>query len=243
MKIIKFLKESYIDYPGKISTVVFNGSCNYECSACHAKDLFEDNERVDEKEFFNYLDSTKDWIEAVVLCGGEPTLELGLVNFARKLKKRNLAVKLDTNGSNYEKLLELKKEKLIDYVAMDIKGPKNLYNNLVGEKVNLENIEKSMKITQNFPNYEFRTTVVPIIRDHGLTCFMNTDEAEEMAKWIVDVTGKNKHKHYLQKFVPRKNELLDSRLEEFPEPSESLLKGMKAKIIRYLPNCEIRNEN
>lgn len=242
MKISDFRKISFIDYPEKFSAVVFNGICNYQCPACHAKYLLESKEKVTEKEFFHYLDSRKGLINAVVLCGGEPTLEKGLGDFAGKLKDRDLAVKLDTNGSNPEELRNLSRKKLIDYVAMDVKGPKNLYSKIVGKEINIIDVEKSMKIVQRFSGYEFRTTVAPIIRENEIG-FMSVDEAEEMAKWIVDVTGENKHKHYLQEFIPKRGELLDSRLEQFPKTSKELLKQMKMKIIKYLPNCEIRNED
>ena len=243
MEIKEFLKESYIDYFGKVSAVVFTGTCNYKCPACHAKYLFEGNGKVSEKEFFDYLDLTNGWTEGVVLCGGEPTLELGLIDFVRKLKKRDLAVKLDTNGSNPDVLKDLLDKNLIDYVAMDIKGPKNLYSKIVGKEINIKDIEDSMKLVQDFPNYKFRTTVAPVIRGEDWISFMGVDESEEMAKWIVDVTGNNKHKHYLQKFVPRENGLLDSRLERFPETSGELLNKMKNEIIKYLPNCKIRDED
>lgn len=239
---IKEFEESHIDYPGKTSAVVFTGNCNYRCPACHAKYLLERKDGVSEKEFFDYLDSRKDWIDAVVLCGGEPTLEKGLEDFAGKIKKRDLAVKLDTNGSNPDVLRNLLDKNLIDYVAMDVKGPKNLYAEITGkEKVNVENVEDSMKIVQDFSDYEFRTTVAPIMR-YDKIGFMSVGEAEEMVKWIIDVTGENKHKHYLQKFVPRENGLIESMLEDFLETPGELLNKMKMEIIKYLPNCEIRDE-
>ncbi|MCK5149506.1 anaerobic ribonucleoside-triphosphate reductase activating protein [Candidatus Pacearchaeota archaeon] len=243
MDIAVIYHQSLKDYPGKVSEVVFTPNCNYKCPACHAKEILDSKEKIDEKEFFNYLDSGKKWIDGVVLCGGEPTLEKDLIDFTEKLKKRDLAVKLDTNGSNPKVLEKLLDEKLIDYVAMDVKGPKSLYSKIIGkEKANVKDIEDSMKIVQDFPNYEFRTTIAPVPNGNW-TYFMNVKDVVDMAKWIVNVTGGNKHKHYLQKFVPRENGLLDSRLEKFPETPEKLLKEIKKEIIKYLPNCEIRDED
>lgn len=239
MRIREFLKESFIDYPGRISAVVFSPACNYKCPACHAKPLLTSNGNKSEKEFFDYLDSRKGWIEGVVLCGGEPTLEPGLANFARKLKERGLAIKLDTNGSNPEVLLELKKEGIIDYVAMDVKAPKELYETITGiSGVNLQNIEESLEIVPKFPDYEFRTTIAPIIRKE--IDFMTPKEVGNIAKWIVEVTGDSTHKYSLQPFVPRQGELIDSQLEEFPETPKDLMEKAHREAIKYLSNCKIR---
>ena len=242
MDIAVIYHQSLKDYPGKVSEVVFTGNCNYKCPECHAKEILDSKERINEEEFFNYLDSGKKWVDGVVLCGGEPTLEKDLMGFTRKIKEKGLAVKLDTNGSNPKVLRNLLDEKVIDYVAMDVKGSKEIYSKIVGGEINVKNIEDSMKVVQDFPDYEFRTTIAPIIRKDEIN-FMSVDESEEMAKWIVDVTGQNKHKHYLQKFVPRDGGLLDSRLEKFPETSWELLNKMKREIIKYLPNCKIRDED
>ncbi len=239
MKIGEFLKESFIDYPGKISAVVFFPDCNYRCPACHAKPLLTSREERDEKEFFDYLDSRKKWIEGVVLCGGEPTLEPRLVDFVRKLKERGLAVKLDTNGSNPEVLKKLREENLIDYVAMDVKAPKELYKAVTGiSGINLKNIEESFQIVKEFPAYEFRTTIAPIIREE--IDFMTPEEVEAIAKWIVEVTGDSTHRYYLQPFVPRQGELINPRLEEFPETSKDLMEKAQREAIKYLRQSEIR---
>jgi len=55
-------------------------------------------------------------------------------------------VKLDTNGSNSEMLDKLIKEGLLDYVAMDVKAPRDKYAKTVGIEVDLKSIEKSVSI-------------------------------------------------------------------------------------------------
>jgi pyruvate formate lyase activating enzyme len=240
MNIRSFLNSSLNDYSGKISSVIFTSECNFKCPACHAKNLSEMAGQIKEEDVFNYLNSKKDWINAVVLCGGEPTLQPYLIDFSRKLKDRGLAVKLDTNGSNPDVMEELRQEKLVDYVAMDIKGPPYLYSNIAGTQANLGDIEKAMMITAGFPNYEFRTTIVPVIRDNGEIRPLDIKEIIDTAKWIVDATNDNRHKYYLQKFVPRKDGLIDKRLETFPETSLEILLKIKDAVIKCLPNCEMR---
>jgi pyruvate formate lyase activating enzyme len=242
MIIRDFLKESYIDYPGKISTVVFTPSCNYICPACHARYILTSDKTIPEKSFFDYVDSARKWLDAVVISGGEPTLENGLFDFISQIKNRGLLVKLDTNGSNSQTLSKLKEQNLIDYVAMDIKSPPYLYSFTIGRKCNLEDIDKSIKTTSQFPDYEFRTTIAPIRKRPDSAQFLQPDEVEEIAKWIVEVTKTNNHKYYLQKFVPRKDELLDEELIRFfPETPNVLMENIKEKVIKHLPNTKIRN--
>ena len=240
MNIRLFLNSSFNDYSGKISSVIFTSECNFKCPACHAKNLSEIKDNIKEEDFFRYLDLQKKWITSVVLCGGEPTLQPDLADFSRKLKDKGLAVKLDTNGSNPDVMEELMREKLVDYVAMDVKGPTYLYSNIAGTQVNRDDIEKAMRITAGFPNYEFRTTIVPVIRDNGEIRPLDIKEIIDTARWIVDATNDNRHKYYLQKFVPRKDGLIDKRLETFPETSLETLLKIKDAVIQYLPNCEMR---
>jgi len=242
MKISGFRKISSIDYPGKISSVVFTPGCNFSCPACHAKYVIEGREEYSEESVFSYLDFAKSFVDGVVVCGGEPTSQGDLFEFLRKVKKKGFTTKLDTNGSRPDILENLLKKELVDYVAMDIKGPNYLYPQIIGKKdFDVKRIERSAKLlSHSRADYEFRTTVVPIWRNEGEGLnWMTESEAKSMAKWISGVADKES-KWYLQKFVPRKGELIDSRLESLDETSSEILEKMKAEIERYFPNCEIR---
>jgi len=256
MKISGFIEESMLDYPGRLSAVIFTAGCNYKCPACHARQIiqgesYEEN-KPSEKEIFDYLDSNKKWIDGVVLCGGEPTKQFGLVNFARKLKEEGLAVKLDTNGSNFAVLGELLEEKLVDYIAMDIKGPPSLYKKIIGlndeDYFDLrDHVEKGIETTQNAPDYEFRTTVVPIKRENGGLSWMNQQEAREMAEWVHSHTWSKPGKWYIQKFVARtKDEMLDERFckenlpAEMRETPHKILETIRDAVSKYFPNAKIR---
>lgn len=243
MKIAGWRKVSFIDYPGKTSTIIFTPGCNYQCPACHAKNLVENKnlQELSEEEIFKYLDSRKGKINAVVICGGEPTLQEGLKDFCEKLKEKGVAVKIDTNGSDYTGLKDLLAKGLVDYVAMDIKAPSYLYKRATHrDDLDPRNVEKGISVVSQFPDYEFRTTIVPFYRENGEKSFMTIREICDIAKWIVKITKKDSHKFFLQQFVPRKYELIDSGLESFPKTPIGLLEEMKKEAKKYLPNCEIR---
>ncbi|MBU2575358.1 MAG: anaerobic ribonucleoside-triphosphate reductase activating protein [Elusimicrobia bacterium] len=241
MRIRELLKFNLIDYPGKISAVVFVPGCNYSCPACHAKKILNEESLIKEDDFFKYLGEARQWVNGVVLCGGEPTLEADLIPFARKLAAAGIPVKLDTNGSSPEVLERLLNEKLINYAAMDVKGPPRLLGSITGTlSVPAQAVKRSIRAVAGFPDYEYRTTIVPVIRDEGNISFLTPAELSDTARMITETTGSSGHKYYIQKFVPRKDGLLDKRLESFPETPLPLLEEMKAEAAKYLPECEIR---
>ncbi len=171
IKIGGLQKTTFIDYPGKLACTVFLCGCNFRCPFCYSRELvlpekIKNQPKVKKKEFFNFLQERKGLLEAVVVCGGEPTINEDLPDFIKEIKKFGYLIKLDTNGSNPEMLQELINEKLIDYVAMDIKAPIEKYEKTVRVKVETEKIKESVKILKKgIIGYEFRTTVVPGIID------------------------------------------------------------------------------
>ncbi|KAB3525841.1 anaerobic ribonucleoside-triphosphate reductase activating protein [Alkaliphilus serpentinus] len=161
MKILGMIKSSFIDYPGKISTVVFTGGCNFNCPFCHNGPLVKgEGEEMSDEEVIKYLISRKKYVEAVCISGGEPTLQPDLKDFLRSLKHEGFSVKLDTNGSNPHMLKELLEAGLLDYVAMDLKAPLHKYNQVTKVAVNTEDILESLQILKaSSIEYQLRTTV------------------------------------------------------------------------------------
>lgn len=174
MIIAGFKKQSLIDYPGNISSVVFTQGCNFRCSYCHNPELVlpeKYSPKYNTNDIFNYLELYKNLLDAVCITGGEPTLHKNLPAFIKKIKALGLKVKLDTNGTNSVMLKQLLSNKLIDAIAMDIKHvlDSNLYNNTVGRNLSraqFQNIQKSIEyIKQAGISYEFRTTIAKGLHD------------------------------------------------------------------------------
>jgi pyruvate formate lyase activating enzyme len=156
-----FQRNSLIDYPGKIASVVFTQGCNLKCFYCHNKSLWGEKgeNQIDVEEVFEHLEKRKGVLDGVVITGGEPTLQKDLVSFVKRIKDLGLLVKLDTNGTDPVKLKYLLDQKLVDYIAMDIKASSEKYDKISGVKVSLENIKKSIEIIKTSGvDYEFRTT-------------------------------------------------------------------------------------
>jgi len=220
-----------IDYPGKLAATVFLTGCNFRCPWCYSSEIvlpekIKVQPEFTEKEIFDFLKGRKNLIEGVVICGGEPTASKDLAAFASKVKKEGFLVKLDTNGTDPQKLRELITKKLVDYVAMDLKAPKEKYNNLAGVKVDIKKIQKSIDILkENKVDYELRTTIIP--------GFHKKEDLLNMAKWIAGAK-----KYYLQNFLPEKT--LDKRFENLkPYPAEFLLEIQKA-ISPFFEVCQVR---
>ena len=211
-------KLTLIDYPGKISAIVFVQGCNFRCQFCYNPMLVlplnwgrdqnisptgegaKGHSFVKEEDLFHFLGTRIGKLDGVVISGGEPTIHNDLPEFIAKIKKLGFLVKLDTNGTNPEAVEGLIKNKLIDYIAMDLKSDKDNYDKIVGIKTNFDNIEKSVKIIINsgLP-YEFRTTCVPGFHDEKIIA--------NMSKII-----SGSEKWFLQKFKSDTG-LIEERLE------------------------------
>ncbi len=159
-------KLSMIDYPGKLSAIVFTKGCNFLCPFCHNAGLIETNKKslYSQEEILDFLKSRQGMLDAVSISGGEPLLQGDLLPFLQEVKDMGFLLKLDTNGYSPEKLkLALP---FIDYIAMDIKAPLSKYHLLAGKDLDVQKIQKSVEIVKNFPKTkEFRTTLVHPLLD------------------------------------------------------------------------------
>ena len=160
MKFSGLLKTSLIDYPNKISSVLYTPGCNLRCPFCHNWRIVLDPKPpfLQEIEALKILESRKKYIDAVVITGGEPTMHDDLPNFIMKLKKKGFQVKLDTNGF-YPEVLQACLP-FVDYVALDIKTTTEKYFAL-GAKTTIGLLYSINMLKMGKIPYEFRTTIVP----------------------------------------------------------------------------------
>ncbi|MDR1438183.1 MAG: anaerobic ribonucleoside-triphosphate reductase activating protein [Puniceicoccales bacterium] len=185
-------KCSLIDFPGKIATILFTQGCVFRCPFCHNGELLPPlcEAPISTDTIFQFLERRIGQIEGVVISGGEPTLQRGLPDFLRRIRKLGFATKLDTNGICPSVLSALLSENLLDYVAIDIKHTPQKYSKACGTEVHWDAIAESIGIIrQSTIDYELRTTVVP-----GLHA------AEDLKNLVPLVDGVRRFT--LQNFVP-----------------------------------------
>jgi len=239
MDIRGLLPVSLIEFPGRISSVVFTGGCNLRCPFCHNKDLvigLENTDKISEEELLGKINDKKEWIDAVCFTGGEPTLNVDLPEFFKKIKSDfGLEIMVETNGTNPEMVEKLIKENLIDFIAMDIKAPFEDYKKLGASKENIENIKKSIAILKNIGDVprdsagilrgEFRITTAPEI--------VTLENIEKIGQQI-----KGAKKVFLQKF--RQDITLDPAWEEKKPYEDDVLEKMKDVLKGLVEEVEIR---
>lgn len=174
-----YQKTTLLDYPGHVAATVFVGGCNFRCPFCHnAKTLLcvDPSKVVEQQEVLDFLTSRRSLLTGVCISGGEPTLQPDLANFIFEIKEMGYLVKLDTNGYRPDVLRDLLDQKLLNYIAMDIKSGFSRYNRSTGvSNINISLIQESIDLIQGsgLP-YEFRTTVVDGL--HSLSDFYEIRE-------------------------------------------------------------------
>lgn len=170
MEIYGLYKLTLLDYPGLMACSVFTGGCSFRCGYCYNDTLvFKGEKRLSEEAVLTFLKKRKGVLDGVCISGGEPTLQEDLPEFIYKISDMGFKVKLDTNGTNPEMLIELYKNGLLDYVAMDIKTASARYKDVVNADVDIGKIHLSIEtIIKSGVPYEFRTTLVEEYHDENV---------------------------------------------------------------------------
>ena len=222
-------KTSLIDYPGKVCAVVFLPDCTFRCPYCHNPELINEPgklPRISEQEFFGLLKARSKWLDAVTVTGGEPCLHAGLPKFIKRIKESGFLVKLDTNGSNPRMLRNLLEQKLLDYIAMDVKGPVDKYAEISNHPVDIRKIEQSIDIISNSGvEYEFRTTVLPRL--------LSEQDMIKIGKWLAGAK-----RFAIQQFRPMKT--LDPSYKNEQQYSRQELERFKKLLGTYFDEVEVR---
>jgi pyruvate formate lyase activating enzyme len=245
MKIGGLEKLSLIDYPGELSAVVFTIGCTFRCPFCYnpmlvlskaersgntlpqGKESDQDHTPLNEDDLFLFLATRANKLDAVVITGGEPTMQPDLPEFIARVKALGFKIKLDTNGTNPEMLGKLIAAKAIDYLAMDLKAAPEDYQRATGTKFDFNKIKESVKliILSGIP-YEFRTTCVP--------GFVAEGSFAKMGELL-----KGADQWYLQNFKSD-TELIDNSLRGKPGFSSREMEKFAAIGRKFVKKCEVR---
>lgn len=226
MQIGGLQKTSLLDFPEKISAIVFTQGCNFRCGYCHNPELIvmKNKENYTTDGVLEFLKTRRGKLDGVVITGGEPCLQNGLIEFIENVKDEGFLVKLDSNGMMPDVLARALP--FVDYVAMDIKAPLSKYPDIVRVKVDTNKIRKSINmIMQSGVDYEFRTTVVK--------SQLSYSDFEEIGQLI-----KGAKRYYLQKFVPSKT--LDEKMMSETTYSIEEFEKIKEILAKYVDYVELR---
>jgi pyruvate formate lyase activating enzyme len=221
MLIAGFQKTSFVDYPEQPCAVVFTPYCNMNCVYCHNAHIIKrDAPLMPEEPVLEYLEKRAGLLSAVVISGGEPTLQQNLEAFILRVKTLGYKVKLDTNGTKPQVLLTLLGKNLLDYIAMDVKAPADKYDDIACANVDMDSIRRSITVIRNsgIP-HEFRMTYAPQL---------SQEDALEAARMVSGCD-----RFYLQQYRPRNEQ------DPLAHAPTDVLKAGEA-IAREIGNCTVR---
>lgn len=230
MHIAAIQKTTLLDYPGKLACTVFLPGCNLRCPFCHnaglvlPEQLRQERKEITQEELLQFLSRRKGKLDGVCISGGEPTLYDDLPELIRAVRKMGFLVKLDTNGTNPQMLEALMDERLLDYVAMDIKNSPERYRETCGGVDVLEQVQKSAALLMaGNVEYEFRTTVAGPLH--------TVESVARIGHWL-----RGAKQYYLQAFVDSGN-LVGQGI--FPL-TETEIQALRQAVLADIPNTRIR---
>lgn len=235
MKVGGYLTTSLVEWPGKIVAVVWTVGCNFRCPFCYNAHLVVAPfpKLIKESQIFSDLRNRRQWVDGVVLTGGEPTLQPDLVDFCRQVKDLGLGVMIETNGSRPEVIKKLIRQKLVDFWTIDYKTDWDHYSDLVNfsGKNLVKRIKKSFELilSSSFP-VEVRTTIVPRIHSQKKLIKM----AKELLDLISRFRPKKKNFSWVwQNFRPIRT--IDSGYQQLTPYSSSEIKDLKKVVEKIVP--------
>lgn len=237
MKFAGILKQSLVDYPGKIAAVLFTRGCNFWCPFCHNGHLLlkpgkAGPDDASLEQVLAFLQERRGFLDAAVISGGEPCLNQNLPDVLAQIRDIGYMTKLDTNGSRTPILTQLITSFLIDYAAMDIKTVIDYekYREACGGRLSSEdffNVKGSINLLINAEvESEFRTTVIPTLH--------KPQDIIEIARYI-----KGAKKYSLQQFNPQN--ALDSRYRQVKPYSRRELQEIADECCRYVQEVRVLN--
>jgi len=218
MNIYTVNKTTLIDFPGHLAASVYTGGCNMRCIASL--------ETISEDEFFAFLDKRKKILHGVCISGGEPTLSPDLPDFIDRIRSYDLKIKLDTNGTDPDIILDLITSKRVDMIAMDIKSYPEDYARICGEHthIKIEDIKRSAETIMKAPiDYEFRTTVPAGI--------FSADDMVRIGQWLQGAKA-----YFLQAFKTSDT----CMTQGLKEPSIEEMNSLRSAVLPYIPSASIR---
>ncbi|NCD35529.1 MAG: anaerobic ribonucleoside-triphosphate reductase activating protein, partial [Spartobacteria bacterium] len=221
-------KTSLVDYPGHVAATVFTIGCNMRCGYCHNPELVLPEQYLDPipvNDILDWCETRIGKLDGIAITGGEPTMHAGLVDFCRELKSMGFLIKLDSNGTHPDMLEQMIGEKIIDFVAMDIKGPIDRYSEIAARPIDTDTIQRTVRLLiDSGTGHEFRTTIV--------RSQLDASDFERIGTLV-----EGAQRFALQKFQPGKT--LSPQFEFESSYNDYEMKELQTIMEKYVKQCVI----
>ena len=208
---------SSVEFHGNMSLVFFMSKCPLACRYCHNVELLEDNTEKSFEEIKQEIDSSADFLDAIVISGGEPLVQTdAVIEILQYVRQIGLKTKLDTSGIYPDHLKKILDLDLLDFVSLDVKTTFSKYRKITGANVGFQ-VKKSMDLINDAGvHLEIRTTYVPTL--HTKKDIKNlVDEIEADVYTIQQFRNKNVLDPALEKVeVPNPHDLVELAKEIKP---------------------------
>ena len=221
LPIVDITKFTFQDFPEHTACIVWFAGCNFRCPYCHNPEFITGNlQKIDEQKILDFLKSRIGLLDGVVLSGGECCLFDDVYDFIKKIKEMGFLVKIDTNGTNTKLIKKLVNDKMIDFVALDYKAPKEKFKSIAGID-GFDKFDETLKfLIQSNIDMEIRTTV------H--TKLLNEDDVNNI---ILDLENKGYNKTYhIQNFRNDNKSTLSNIADQDRILNKELIKSSKIKV-------------
>ncbi len=207
---------SSVEFHGNMSLVIFMSKCPLACRYCHNVELLEDDTQWDLDKVKSEIDSSADFLDAVVISGGEPLVQTDdVIEILKYVREIGLKTKLDTSGIYPDKLQKILEMDLLDFVSLDVKTTFSKYKKVTGANVGF-NVKKSMEYINEHPDVvlEARTTYVPTLHNK-----------KDIHNLVDEITADI---YTIQQF--RNKNVLDPALEKVENPNPHDLRKLAEEI-------------
>ena len=210
---------SSVEFHGNMSLVIFMSKCPLACRYCHNAELLDDNTQLSFEEIKKEIDAAADFIDAVVISGGEPLVQSdAVIEILKYVHKLGLKTKLDTSGIYPDKLENILKLNILDFISLDVKAPFEKYRKVTGSNVGSQ-VHKSMNLINKYGvHLEARTTYVPTLHTK-----------KDIYNLVMDIEAEV---YTIQQF--RNRNVLDPALEEVEVPNPHDLRKLAEYVKPYL---------
>lgn len=215
-------KFSIVDFPNRMSAVVFMQGCPWRCPFCHNTHLQDVNAETNIvwKKFMDFLEQRKGMLDAVVFSGGEPLVQDTLGAAMDEVKALGYQIGLHTGGYRPAHLKEVLSK--TDWVGFDIKAPLEAerYKDVTGGIADVEKVRESLHLLINSGvPFECRTTCDPR--------FLSVKDIYTIADTL---KGLGVKEYYLQKYrkVPSDTDTTESQCQALVEDTA---------LLAYLQGC------